>query len=207
MENFTINQLKTIIEKTGIKHKIKKVYSMTKQQLLNEINKYVHFDGYRFHIKSTEEEKFLTADTIKKDVRHHAIKTNKKDINYEQMSSINESINKIKSLLEIPKKNKKVEEKLVKEEPKKIKIKIKKGESEELKKFKKNHFGMTPKEWKEYLEKEEEEEEEKYKLTKKDIMGDMTEDEFINFMEQLEYSYPDLYKKKIEQLKEIESNK
>jgi hypothetical protein len=137
MENFTIPQLKKIIDKTGIKNKIKKVSSMNKQQLLIEMNKILHFDGYRFYLKENEEEKFINAETLKKDVKQHPIKTNKKDINYEQMSSINDSIKKIKSLLEVPKKNKKVEEKIVKEEPKKIKIKIKKGESEELKKFKK----------------------------------------------------------------------
>ena len=61
---FTIPQLKKICIQTGISQFIK--FSVTKPEFIQQIEKYLEFDGYNFTIKSTNEQKFLRADLLKK---------------------------------------------------------------------------------------------------------------------------------------------
>ena len=61
---FTIPQLKKICIKTGISQFIK--FSVTKPEFIQQIEKYLEFDGYNFTIKSTNEQKFLKSDLLKK---------------------------------------------------------------------------------------------------------------------------------------------
>ena len=61
---FTIPQLKKICIQTGISQFIK--FSVTKPEFIQQIEKYLEFDGYNFTIKSTNEQKFLKSDLLKK---------------------------------------------------------------------------------------------------------------------------------------------
>jgi hypothetical protein len=126
LEHFTIQQLKKLVKHFDLKN-IK--ISVKKPQLINQIDKHVHFDGYMFHLKDSNEDNLVKPDILKKEPRQY-IKTNQKDINNKQMSNINQSIQDIISMLVPSKKNKKkpvIDEfgnfELVEPKPKKIKIK------------------------------------------------------------------------------------
>jgi len=149
LEHFTIPQLKQLVSHFDLKN-IK--ISVGKQKLINQLDKYIHFDGYQFHLKDSNEDNLVKPDILKKEPRQH-IKTKKGDINNKQMSSINQSIQDIigmlgkvpksiiKEIVEEEEKPKKIKKKPVIDEfgnfepiepkPKKIKIKVKKNAEED----------------------------------------------------------------------------
>jgi hypothetical protein len=71
---FTVLQLKQIINATGISQFIK--LNVNKPQLIQQISKYIEFDGYNFRLKSTNNQKFLQSDLLKKE---HKPKISSKD--------------------------------------------------------------------------------------------------------------------------------
>ena len=134
LEHFTIPQLKQLVSHFDLKN-IK--ISVGKQKLINQLDKYIHFDGYQFHLKDSNEDNLVKPDILKKEPRQH-IKTKKGDINYKQMSNINQSIQNIIDML-VPSKNKKSKPIIdefgnfepIEPKPKKIKIKVKKNAEED----------------------------------------------------------------------------
>ena len=95
LEQFTLPQLKKLVKHFDLKN-IK--ISAKKPQLIKQIDEHIHFDGYQFHLKDSNEDNLLKPDILKKEKRQH-IKTNVKDINNKQMTSINNSIQDIISML------------------------------------------------------------------------------------------------------------
>jgi hypothetical protein len=64
LDQFTIFELKKIIYATGLSKKIK--MSVNKQALIKEMDKYIFFNGYDFHIFDNNEDKFIDANLLKK---------------------------------------------------------------------------------------------------------------------------------------------
>jgi len=110
LDQFTIPQLKKIIYSTGISKKIK--MSVTKPELIDQMNKYIFFNGYDFHIFENNEDKFIDANLLQKSTknkRHDLSLTDIQDINKKTVE-INDYIkNKIEELKllnkSIPKRN------------------------------------------------------------------------------------------------------
>jgi hypothetical protein len=97
MDIFTLPQLKAIIKHFDLKNvKI----SAKKPQLIQQMENFIHFDGYQFHIIKSNEDNLVKPDILKK-VQRETIKTKKGDINYKQTSNINNSIDNIISMLGI----------------------------------------------------------------------------------------------------------
>jgi hypothetical protein len=134
LEHFTIPQLKKLVKHFDLKN-IK--ISLGKQKLIEQLDKHIHFDGYQFHLKDSNENNLVKPDILKKEPRQH-IKTKKGDINYKQMSNINQSIQNIIDML-VPSKGKKSKPVIdefgnfepIEPKPKKIKIKVKKNAEED----------------------------------------------------------------------------
>jgi hypothetical protein len=66
MDIFTLPQLKTIVKHFDLKN-IK--MSAKKPQLIQQIEQYVHFDGYQFHLKDTNEDQYIKHELLKKQPR------------------------------------------------------------------------------------------------------------------------------------------
>jgi len=92
---FNIKQLKQIINATGISQFIK--LNVNKPQLIQQISKYIEFDGYNFTIKSTNEQKFLKSDLLKKN--------NKSTITAKDKKILEMTKKEVQELKEIYKKN------------------------------------------------------------------------------------------------------
>ena len=117
LEHFTIPQLKKLVKHFDLKG-IK--ISLGKQKLIDQLDKHIHFDGYQFHLKDSNEDELVKPDILKKEPQNHFNKKIKKN-----MSSINQSIQDIIAMLgKVPKSI--IEEIVEEEEPKPKKIKIKK---------------------------------------------------------------------------------
>jgi hypothetical protein len=63
MENFTITQLKTIVRHFNLKIKL----GGRKAELLSRIDEILHFDGYEFHLKGSNQEMYLFPEILKKE--------------------------------------------------------------------------------------------------------------------------------------------
>ena len=95
LNHFTIPQLKKLAKHFDLKG-IK--ISVRKSELIDQIDKYIHFDGYQIHLKDSNEDNLVKPDILKKE-SHQYIKTKKGDINNKQMLSINQSIKNIIGML------------------------------------------------------------------------------------------------------------
>jgi hypothetical protein len=62
LNQFTIPQLKKIVVYTGIGEYVKT--SVNKDILIDQMEKYLHFDGYNFTIKETQQQKMLKPQTL-----------------------------------------------------------------------------------------------------------------------------------------------
>ena len=62
LNQFTIPQLKKIVVYTGIGNFIKT--SVNKDILIDQMEKYLHFDGYNFTIKDTKQQQMLKPQTL-----------------------------------------------------------------------------------------------------------------------------------------------
>jgi hypothetical protein len=126
LNQFTIPQLKKIIYSTDLSKKIK--MSVTRPELIKQMDKYIHFDGYNFHILDSDEDKFLKSDLLKKppkkkNKRPDLSLTDIQDINKKTVE-INDYIkNKIEELKLLNKSFKK--EDTIEQKQPKIKIKNK----------------------------------------------------------------------------------
>ena len=188
---FTIKQLKQIINATGISKFIK--FSVPKPELIQQIEKYLDFDGYNFTIKETNQQQFLQSNLLKKDKPKISSKDKKilemtkkevqelKEIykkNEEQIKKINLLTNSLKENIE------EVQEIY----PKKIikKINIKKAKED----F--NKLIEEPKKEKKIKEK-------------KEIIDDFTKDfssekEFLNYLDYLAQTNYSSYQRTVKKL-------
>jgi seryl-tRNA synthetase len=88
LNQFTIPQLKKIINATGISNLIK--MSVTKKALVGQMDKFLDFDGYNFTIKETNNQQFLQSDLLKKEHKTKKLKTNIQDVKSELKDAKNE---------------------------------------------------------------------------------------------------------------------
>jgi hypothetical protein len=115
MDVFTLPQLKKIVKHFGLKH-IK--VSVTKPQLIKQLDKYIHFDGYQFHIKGTEGYQLLSEN----DITHHKKHIDDEFPILQNIGQLNKKPVKIKK--NYPKEEEEEWETVVFEEPKPKKIKV-----------------------------------------------------------------------------------
>ena len=80
MDSFTLPQLKKLVSHFGLKKKIK--VSVNKKKLIEELDKYLHFDGYQFHIKGSDGYQLITQEDIKTKKRAKKEETKKKSSDY-----------------------------------------------------------------------------------------------------------------------------
>lgn len=97
---FTKPQLKQICVHTGISNFIK--FSVSKPELIQQIEKYLDFDGYNFTIKETNQQQFLQSDLLKK---VHKPKISSKDkkilqIAKKEIQDIKGDVNTIKDYID-----------------------------------------------------------------------------------------------------------
>jgi hypothetical protein len=109
--------------------------SVTRPELIKQMNKYIHFDGYNFHILDSDEDKYLKSDLLKKPPSSSKGTTTKKnkrpDLSLNEIQDINKKTveindyikNKIEELKLLNKSFKK--EDTIEQEQPKIKIKNK----------------------------------------------------------------------------------
>jgi len=143
---FTIPQLKKICVHTGISNFIK--FSVSKPELIQQIEKYLDFDGYNFTIKETNQQQFLQSDLLKK---VHKPKISSKDkkilqIAKKEIQDIKGDVNTIKDYIDEYMKNiaKNAPKEIYPKKPKK-KINLKKAKSEFKKLIKSEEdFGIDP---------------------------------------------------------------
>ena len=141
------------------------------------MNNYLHFDGYQFHLKENDEEKFLIPEILKK---HKYVKGKKHEPPEDIYTPETPKKVKIKKKDFIPefeptkvKIKKKISIPALHEESKELIQKIKKPKKVEL---------IKPK-------------------TKTQIMGkDTTIEQYNNLMEHYETNHPEIYKKKVKEL-------
>ena len=88
LNQFTIPQLKKIVVYTGIGQYVKT--SVNKDILIDQMEKYLHFDGYNFTIKETKQQKMLKPQTL--EITQKKRKPKKDDTK--------EDLNKIKKVTE-----------------------------------------------------------------------------------------------------------
>jgi hypothetical protein len=62
LNQFTIPQLKKIVVYTGLGNYIKT--SVNKDILIDQMDKYLHFDGYNFTIKDTKQQKMFKPQAL-----------------------------------------------------------------------------------------------------------------------------------------------
>ena len=123
LNQFTIPQLKKIIYSTGISKKIK--MSVTKPELIKQMDNFIFFNGYDFHIFENNEDKFLKSDLLKKPPKKNK-RPDSRDFSLTDIQDINKKTVEINDYL----KNRIEELKLLnksfkqqeKEEQKKVKI-------------------------------------------------------------------------------------
>lgn len=98
LDQFTVPQLNKICLHTGISKKIK--MSVTRPELIKQMDKYIHFDGYDFFIFENNEDKFLKSDLLKKPTpKKKNKKPNSRDFSLTDIQDINKKTVEINDYL------------------------------------------------------------------------------------------------------------